>query len=144
MLGCKGLMSSWSGTLGSSISKGNSGSFPELQYTLWKIIFLRLEHYWVDNISYIPRFFSKQWWKHVNYMKSNKFQLLTINVYQHGLPLRMLNTWIKTNFTPPPGVFLDHQMQRMIFQQGCNTLMVSVAFWGILPFCFPLKKLLSS
>ena len=29
--------------------------------------------------------------------------------------------------TPPPGVFLDHQMWRMIFQQGCNVLMASVA-----------------
>ena len=35
-------------------------------------------------------------------MKSNKFQLLTINVYQHGLPLRMLNTWIKTEFPVTP------------------------------------------
>ena len=35
-------------------------------------------------------------------MKSNKFQLLTINVYQHGLPLRMLNTWIKTEFPLTP------------------------------------------
>ena len=37
-------------------------------------------------------------------MKSNNFQLLTINVYQHGLPLRMLNSWIKTKFplTPLP------------------------------------------
>ena len=31
---CKGLTGSRSGTLGSSISKGNSISFPELQYAL--------------------------------------------------------------------------------------------------------------
>ena len=37
-------------------------------------------------------------------MRFYKLQQLTINVYQHGLPLRMLNTWIKTKFhlTPLP------------------------------------------
>ena len=96
-------MGSWSGTLWSSISKGNSGSFHELQLCiLLKINFLRLEHYWEGNISYIPQIFSKQWWEQVIYMKFYQLQQLTINVYQHSLPLRMANTWIKTKFHLTP------------------------------------------
>ena len=103
MIGCKGLIGSWSGTLWSSISKGNSGSFHELQLCiLLKINFLRLEHYWEGNISYIPQIFSKQWWEQVIYMKFYQLQQLTINVYQHSLPLRMANTWIKTKFHLTP------------------------------------------
>ena len=56
-------------------------------------------------------------------------QQLTINVYQHGLPLRMLNTWIKTKFhlTPlPQGSSLTIKWKEMIFQQGCNALTASI------------------
>ena len=35
-------------------------------------------------------------------MKFYQLQQLTINVYQHSLPLRMANTWIKTKFHLTP------------------------------------------
>ena len=67
-------------------------------------------------------------------------QQLTINVYQHALPLRMLNTWIKTKFhlTPlPQGSSLTIKWKEMICQQGRNTLTASVAPQCSMPVLYP-------
>ena len=101
MIGCKGLIGSWSGTPWSSISKGNSGSFHELQYTLENKFFETWTLLSRQHFIYSSNF-SKQWWEQVIYMKFYQLQQLTINVYQHSLPLRMANTWIKTKFHLTP------------------------------------------
>ena len=48
------------------------------------------------------KFFFKAMVRTIIYMKFYQLQQLTINVYQHSLPLRMANTWIKTKFHLTP------------------------------------------